>query len=256
MTILRIEFPVPKSPIVLYDIAAGGGCQQLVPIVHLLTEGGEGVGGALRVGDDHLILVRDLCHEELLHPGVHAKLDHLRVDHHKLQLRWMLLVEQGHDDRIESHRLSLSRSTRHEEVGYLSEVKEQDIIRDRATECHRELHLRLPIDRGGKHTPHADDLGSLIGHLHTNGPLTGDRRNDTNTERRETHRYIVLQTPDAGDMDPCCRDDLIERDRRTDRGGDLIDLDPEALECVEDQLLIRIDLLHVDLPVVAAVVLE
>ena len=57
-------------------------------------------------------------------------------------------------------------------------------------------------------------------------------------------------------MDPRCRDDLIERDRRTDRGGDLIHLDPEALECVEDHLLIRIDLLHVDLPVVAAVVLE
>ena len=57
-------------------------------------------------------------------------------------------------------------------------------------------------------------------------------------------------------MDPGRRDDLVECDCRSDGSGDLIDLDPEALECVEDQLLIRVDLLHVNLPVVVAVVLE
>ena len=147
-----------------------------------MTEGGKGVGGALRVGDDHLILVRDLCHEELLHPGVHAKLDHLRVDHHKLQLRGMLLVEQGHDDRIQPDRLSLSRGTRHEEVRHLSEVKEQHIICDRAPEGHRELHRRLSVGGRGKHAPHTDDLRSLIRHLHADGSLAGDGGDDADAE--------------------------------------------------------------------------
>ena len=52
----------------------------------------------------------------------------LRVDHDEFEFRRVLAVKQRGDDGIQSHRLTLTRGTSHEDMRHLGQVEDVGLI--------------------------------------------------------------------------------------------------------------------------------
>ena len=98
-----IEPPRGELLVVLLDVARTGVLAQRQPVLHFDAERIERIDRLARIGDDGLLLRLHFGQEMPFDLGIERKLDHFGVDHHELQLRRMLLVEQGGDNGVQSH---------------------------------------------------------------------------------------------------------------------------------------------------------
>ena len=113
---------------------------------------------------------------------VRRELDHFRIDHDKLQLRRMFLVEQRGDDGVDRYGLTCSGCTGYEQVRGLGEIEHKHLVGDRTTIRDRQFHLLLFLEAFGRDDRvHGDDLRLLVRHLNTDRSLTRHRRDDTDT---------------------------------------------------------------------------
>ena len=140
----------------------------------------------------------------------------------------------------------MTRSTGHQEVGELGEVDHEHLVRDCLTECHRERHLRCLELLRVEHALHGDDLRLLVWHLNTYRSLTGDRRDDTDTQGSKTQSDIRLKAAYLTDSHTLGRRDLIERHCRTHRSIYLTDGDAKALQHLHDTGVVRLNLVHIN----------
>ena len=127
-------------------------------------------------------------------PVIHRELHHLGIYHYELQLRRMLAVEQRGDDGIQTHRFTLSRRSRNQQVGHLRKIERIVLVLNRAADNHGQLSLRpLELLRADGRV-HRHDLLVTVGHLDTDSTSARDRGYDTYTQRLETLCDILLQT--------------------------------------------------------------
>lgn len=110
---------------------------QRQPVLHFDAERVDRIDRLARIGDDGLLLRLHFGQEMPFDLGIERKLDHFGVDHHELQLRRMLLVEQRGDNGVQSHRLALSRGTGHQQVGHFRKIEDVVLVLDRAADHHR-----------------------------------------------------------------------------------------------------------------------
>ena len=155
----------------------------------------------------------------------------------------MLLVEQGGDNGVQSHRLALSRGTGHQQVGHFRKIEDVVLVLDRAADHHRQFGLRLLEFHRAHGRIHRHDLLVAVGHLDTDGPLAGDRCDNADTQRFEALRNVVLQILDTRNLDPLGLYDLVERHRGTRRGLDALNGDTEIFERLLDARLVLVNLL-------------
>ena len=157
VAVMRIEPPGGEFLVVFGDIARPGLLTEFQTVVHLRTERVERIDRLAGIGDDRIVLRFHLGEEMPFDLGVEREFDHLGVDHHELQLRGVFAVEQRGDDRIESHRLTLTRGTRDQQVRHLGQIEDVVFVLDRAADHHRKLGLRLlktQRTHGGVHRHH------------------------------------------------------------------------------------------------------
>ena len=256
MPVHGVQLPGDEFGVVLGDVARPGLLAELQAGVHLRTEGVERIDRLPGVGDDGLVLGLHLGQEVPFDLRIERELDHLGVDHHELQLRGMLAVEQRGDDGVQTHRLALSGGTRDEQVGHLREVEDVVFVLDRAPDDHRKLGLRLLEAQRPHGRIHRHDLLVAVRNLDADRPAAGDRRDDADARLGlEALGDVVLQPLDLGDLHALGLHDLVERDGRADGGLDALDGNAEVLERLLDAGLVLEDLLVGDLRI-GDVVLE
>ena len=126
----------------------------------------------------------------------------------------MLLVEERGDDGVEAHRLTLSRGTRHEQVGNLGQVNHEDLVGDGLAQGDGKFHVGLLEFLGVEDAIH-----------------------------RQAEGDVVLQVLDLGDAHALGRRDLVERDGRADGGANGTDLHAEVVEHLDDAVFVGLQLL-------------
>ena len=122
MPVFGVEVTVDELVVVFGYLTHTRLTEQLVTLVHLDTEAVEGTHDLAHVGDDGLLAVGQLCQIVALNLVVKGEFHLLGVHHDELEFRRVLLEEQRGDDGVETHGLTCTSGTRHEEVGHLGEV--------------------------------------------------------------------------------------------------------------------------------------
>ena len=88
-------------------------------------------------------------------------------------------------------------------------------------------------------------MALLIRYLNPDGSLTWYRGYDTHSECRESQGYVVLKVAYLGDAYSFGRSYLVEGDGRSYGGLYLTDVYAEALEHLDDFLVVRLYFLHI-----------
>ena len=104
VSLVGVELAGEEFLVVLLDIAHGCGLEQVIAVVHQLAQRAESIDHPLGIGDDGLLSVRKLGQIMLLQWRIERKLHLLRVHQHELEFRRMLLIKQGGNDSVQSHR--------------------------------------------------------------------------------------------------------------------------------------------------------
>ena len=126
--LLWVEFAGRELYIVFLKIPHHGRLQQFVTLVHLNAQGVQGVNYLVGVGNNGLIVPRQLGQEVPFNGVVKGQFYLFGVHQHKLYLCRMLLVQNRCDNRIEPHRLTLPRSASHEQVGHFGQVNNKNFV--------------------------------------------------------------------------------------------------------------------------------
>ena len=168
----------------------------------------------------------------------------------------MLLVEQGSDDGVQTHRLTLTGGTGNEQVRNLRQIHHEHLVGDGLTQRDRQFHLGFLELLGVQDALHAHDVCLGIRHLDTDGSLARDRSDDTDTQGSEAQGDIILQVLDLGDAHTLGRLNLVEGDGRTHGGTDGLDLYAEVAQHLDDSVLVRLLLLFVDRHLLVVVFLQ
>ena len=78
--------------VILLDVACSSHLQKVVAGVHELAETVERTHHLLHVGDDRFVIIRHHSHEMVGDGRIHAELNLLGVDEHKLQFIRVFLI--------------------------------------------------------------------------------------------------------------------------------------------------------------------
>ena len=240
MSLLRVETPRDELLVIFDYVSCRRHLAQLQTASHLLNQRVKYAYRLLRVGDDGLVVRLHLGQKMAFEPVIHRELHHLGIYHDELQLRRMLAVEQRGDDGIQTHRFTLSRRSRNQQVGHLRKIERIVLVLNRAADNHGQLGLRpLELLRADGRV-HRHDLLVTVGHLDTDRTTARDRGYDTYTQRFETLCDILLQTLNLRYLHALRLHDLIERDRRAHRGVYVYYRNAEIFERLLDTALVVI----------------
>ena len=239
MAVVRIELTRLEFGVVLLDVAHLGLLQQVVAVVHELAEAFERLHHLGHIGDDGvLVVVGYLGQEMVLDGGIDGELHLFGVDHHEFQLGRMFLVEQRGDDGVQTHGLTLTRGTGHQQVGHLGEIHHEHLVGDGLSQGYGEFEggfLEFPRIEDALHR---HDARVLVGHFDTDGALAGDGRYDADAERGERQGYIVLEVADFVDAHAGGGGHFVEGNGGADGGLDTGNLHPEVAQHGDDAVLV------------------
>ena len=177
---------------------------------------------------------------------VDAKLNLLRVNKHKLQLVWMLLVEKRGYDGIQTNRLALACGTGHKEVRHLCEVSNVDIVGDGLSERYRQVILTLFKLTRVENALHRHDVLLLVRHLYTYRSFARYRSYNTNAESAKAEGDIVFKVTNFRDAHALGRCHLIERDGGAYSCFYLFYAHAKTVEHFYNASVVAVDLVHVD----------
>ena len=207
--------------------------------LHLVDGAVERTCGLLGVGDDGAEQVGQLA--------VHGELHLLGVDEDELDLVGLGLVEDTHDDGVDTHRLTHTRCTCDEQVGHLVDVQNDGTTRHVGAQAGGDAALVVAELGGLQNVAEVDGGGLSVGHLDTHGGLAGNGSLDTHARLSQVHGDIVHQVGDGADTDARVGLDLKAGDGGAAGAGDLLDADVEALQHLAEQAGVFRDLLVVGL---------
>ena len=176
--------------VVFLDVSDLRHAQQFVAVVHLHTKRAECVDHLCHVGHDGVGIL-ELGEIMLLNHGVERELYLFGVNHDEFQFVRAFLVKERCNDSIEAYRLTLTRSTGHEQVRHLGQIGHIHIIADSRTDGHRQAIARFIILAAHDDRAHRHCLGFTVGHLYADGAATRNRRYDAHTLGGEREGDIV-----------------------------------------------------------------
>ena len=146
-------------------------------------------------------------------PVVDTQLDHLGVDHDHLDFVGRSLVEDAHDDRVDTDGFTGSGRARDQEVGHLGDIRDHRVAAYVFTDRKSETALGASEFLCLQNIPQIDDRGVLVGHFDADGGLSGDRSLNSDVDGGQRQLDVVGQIHDPADLDALLRLHLISRDR-------------------------------------------
>ena len=150
----------------------------------------------------------------------------------------------------------MSGGTGYEQVRNLGQIYHENLIGNRLTKSDRKLHLSLLKFFGVEDTFHTHDIGLGIWYFDTDGSLARNRSDDTDTQSCKTQGDIIFQILDLGDAHTFSWLDFVERNRRTYRSSDGLDLHTEIAQNLNDSVLVGYLFLFVNISTVVLIFLQ
>ena len=162
-------------------------------------------------------------------PVVYLKLDHLGVNHDESDLLGALGVENRDNEAVYAHTLTGTGGTGDKQVRGLGDIEHHRLTEDVASEDHGNPEAALA--QGIKELPEAYSHPLFIGHLNSDGTLSGNGRQDSDLLSADTHADVVLEAGNLGYHDSGGKIIFVHGD-----GGSLDDVDEGHLhpEIVHD----------------------
>ena len=117
-------------------------------------------------------------------------------------------------------------------MGHLCEVGADGLAGDVLAEPHRQR--RPVLGRLLEDIPEPHDPPLCVGHLHADGLLAGDGREDTDVGGGEGVREVVLELGDLGDLGAGRQAQLVAGDVGSGDGADDLGLDAEVAERLDE----------------------
>ena len=109
MSACQIEPVIDKLFVIFFDIAGACHFQQIIASVHQFAQRVECTHHLGDIGNDGFIFILRQCgHKMTCYRRINTEFYLFRIDQNELHLIGMLLVKQGSDDGVETHRLTLS----------------------------------------------------------------------------------------------------------------------------------------------------
>ncbi len=243
----RVELAADKFLVVLLDVANHGILQQLVAVVHFDTQRIQRVNDLGGIRNDGLVRVRKFGQEVALNLVVERQFYFLGVYEDKLHFRRVLLVEDGGQQGVQTYRLALARSTRHEQVGHLGQIRHKNLVANGLAQRHRKVHRGVLEFLRGQDRLHAHHLGTAVGDFNTNGAAARNGCNDADAQRTQTQCDIVFQAFNLRNPNPRLRYNLVQRDRRTHGCFDFGDFNLVVAQGFDDALFVGFEFFGVHL---------
>ena len=147
--------------VVIFKVSHAHLGEEAVALEHLHNRPLQGARGLLRIGDHRDIEMRD--------PVVDAELDHLRVDHDKLDLIRPRLVEKREDQGVHADGLAGTGGTGDKHVRELRDVADDALAADVLADGEAELRFGGGKFRRVDDIAQADGAYDFIRHLNADG---------------------------------------------------------------------------------------
>ena len=159
------------------------------------------------------------------------------------------------DNSVQTHRLTLTGSSGHQQVGHLGQVEGHGLVRYRPSDHHRQVVLGRIELRVLHNRLHGHDTGLLVGHLYADcvGSCQGHHPHSAGRQRTGD---IVLQPHDLGHAHSGSGDHLIQRNGRTDPRRNLRNTYLVVLESRDYTAVVLLQLLPRHLVHLVRVILE
>ena len=141
-------------------------------------------------------------------------------------------------------------------MGSLRQIDHINLVGDGLTQSNRKFHACFLEFLAGQDALHWHDAWLGVRYFDTDGTLTRNRSDDTDTQSGNAQGDIIFQITDLRDTDTFCRSDFVQGNGRTYAGLDGTDFDAEATEHFNDAVLVGILFLHVHTVVAFIVVVE
>ena len=187
---------------------------------------------------------------------INTKFHLFGIDHHELQFGRVLLIQQRGDNRIQADRFTLSGRTSHQQVGSLAQVEHKHLVDNRLSDRHRQVIRTFLEFARSDHRLHGNSLRFIIRDLDPDRSLTRHRRDNTYLQGGKAQSNIIFQVFNLRNTHTGFRDNLIERDRRSNRRLDRGDIDTEIFQRLLDHLLVFFQFFTVHLDITRIVELQ
>ena len=130
---------------------------------------------------------------------VHGQLDHFRIDHDHAYLVRTSLVENTHDDRVDTDRFTGACGAGNQKVRHLVDVCHDDAARDVTADREADLRGRRAEFLGVDQLLEVDGLVLRVGHLDTDRGFAGNRRLDADLRCGKIELDVVHAAQDLVD---------------------------------------------------------
>ena len=235
---LLVELAAVEGGVEPGDVAHAHFGQQVVAAFHLLDRPGQCVGRLLGV-HHHL-------GEQVRKTVVLAQLHPLGVDQDEPDLIGRGPHEDRGEHRVDARRLSRSGGPGHQHVGHLGQVYHHRPTGDVPAQCHLEGLVGLIRLGGGQDVTQGHQLTASVGHLHADGRLARNGRQDPDVGRCHGIGDVLGQRRDPGHLDPGPELELVAGHRRTDGPAHQSGIDPMGGQGSHQRRTGRVDLALVD----------
>ncbi len=171
-----------------------------------------------------LLRIRHHRNQQVRYPVIDTQLHHLRIYHDHLDVFRLRLIQNTHNDCIDTDRLTGTGSSRDQHMGHFGDIRHHDLAADVFTHRKSEVGGELPELFGLHQFPERHCRILLVRYFYADGRFARYRRLDADIRSGQIQLDIVGQTDDLADLDSLLRLHLVAGDRRplTDvRDGDL-----------------------------------
>ena len=240
MPVLWVQLTVLELFVVLLDVAHMGTLEKVITSIHKLAKRVERLYHFLHICNDTVFFFLKTSQEVVLYRAIDTEFNLLRVNHHNLQLRWMLLVKQRSHNSIQADRLTLTGCASHQEVRRFGQVKHEHLVANGLAHSAWKFHLALLIHTAIDDTFHRHDALLLVWHFNADGTLARNRSDDSDTFCCQRQSDIIFKVTNLADAN-----NFIKRDGWANGCLDAGNLDTKIFQDVNDAVLIRILLNHV-----------
>ena len=154
----------------------------------------------------------------------------LRVYHDELHFLRPIAVEDAHNQRVDTDRLTGARRTGNQEMRHLRDVCDHSLSRNVLADRETDLAVRLFEALALQEIPEIDRIVLLVRHFDADCGLAGNRRLNADIRRCETELNIIGECHDTPDLDALRGQKLIARHGRTATEVRNFDIDTEIVK--------------------------
>ncbi len=156
---------------------------------------------------------------------------HLRIHHNKFDVIGIRLINNTHDQRIDTHRFTRAGRPCHEHMGHFGNICDNSLAANVLSHSKGQIGLGALKFPALQQFTKSHHIPFGIRHLDAHCRLAGDRRLDPYIRSRQAQLDIIRKSGDAADFYSLLRHQLIPGDARSAAHISHLHLDAKTFQC-------------------------